>query len=381
MRASASDSAIPAWAQDLPPEELTDLAIIARQENIELAEAVRLYGWEQSFSEALARLAVSYSDTFSSSAMSNEGEPAPTVRFTGPVPREAQAYFVDVPIDVNLIGGDGIPQSTLRTAIERVHYAVQGRLNAQVSVSTSGDPQTGGINVEIVGPRDTIKKAEDEAVDALKTVDLPGGISVSVAASEGKLPADELIRGGAILNWSLGDYSDLACTSGWPVRQNTTQREGLITAAHCGSGFYYSGRNVLTYRSKIPANHGDMEFMSSSEDVGHTFYTAVGEYRDIDAPYGTAAQDQYLCFFGRTTGNHCDNVRDTYVCKDEYCNLVSMDDHDTDSGDSGGPWYYGQHAYGVHKGSHSSGLQLRAIWTPIYNTLGDLSLSIKVGAQ
>lgn len=140
-------------------------------------------------------------------------------------------------------------------------------------------------------------------------------------------------------------------------------------------------RAVLTYQRRLPLSKGDIQYNRSSEDVGHSFYHHVGEYRDIDGPVGTPSVDQYLCFFGRNSGNHCDNVRDLTTCRGDYCNLVDMDEHDTGDGDSGGPWYYGSRPYGVHSGWHSALSQERAQWTPLHNTLDDLDVLVRVGSD
>ncbi len=166
------------------------------------------------------------------------------------------------------------------------------------------------------------------------------------------------------------------------MKKTNGSSEGLVTAAHCSGHYYYSGRDVLTYVASVPKSSGDIEYRKSTEAVGHEFYYGVGNYRDIDAPYGSATDDQSICFFGRTTGNHCDTVRNPTICVGDFCNLVEMNNHETDGGDSGGPWYVGSHPYGVHKGSHVSLFKRRAIWTPINNTLNnDLSLNIKLGSD
>jgi streptogrisin C len=43
-------------------------------------------------------------------------------------------------------------------------------------------------------------------------------------------------------------------------------------------------------------------------------------------------------------------VRKVGVCDGNVCNLVQMATHLTAGGDSGGPWFSGNTAYGVHRG-------------------------------
>ncbi len=57
-----------------------------------------------------------------------------------------------------------------------------------------------------------------------------------------------------------------------------------------------------------------------------------------------------LCKNGVTTKAGCSTVLKLGHCADAICNLVLMEDHITDDGDSGGPWYLGSTAYGIHYG-------------------------------
>lgn len=125
---------------------------------------------------------------------------------------------------------------------------------------------------------------------------------------------------------------------------------------------------------------GDILYMSSSEDVGHSFYYNFDGTRDIDAVV-TPSAGEVLCHFGRDTGASCDEVRVLTSCRDDYCNLVDMDVRKAGEGDSGGPWYYGSTAYGIHSGRHSTLFGYHDQWTPLYNTLDTLNVRLKYGRQ
>jgi len=71
--------------------------------------------------------------------------------------------------------------------------------------------------------------------------------------------------------------------------------------------------------------------------------------RDVSG-YATPTDGQTLCFNGKTTHKHCQQVRQVSVCNGGACNLVQMGNHSTDVGDSGGPWFYSNTAYGIHQG-------------------------------
>lgn len=71
--------------------------------------------------------------------------------------------------------------------------------------------------------------------------------------------------------------------------------------------------------------------------------------RDV-AAVGIVTNGQTLCFNGKTTHKHCQGVRDSSVCAGTMCHLVQMGSRVTNPGDSGGPWFYGNSAYGIHYG-------------------------------
>ena len=56
---------------------------------------------------------------------------------------------------------------------------------------------------------------------------------------------------------------------------------------------------------------------------------------------------QGLCKNGRTTFKTCLDVIQLGVCHFQLCNMVQMDHRTTVEGDSGGPWYFGNTAYGL----------------------------------
>ncbi len=96
------------------------------------------------------------------------------------------------------------------------------------------------------------------------------------------------------------------------------------------------------------------------------FYYDYGERRDVQE-IKNPVEDQKICNFGRKTGAKCDTVYKLSVCKTvddiEHCRLVAMDDHTTAGGDSGGPWYYGNVAYGIHSSRKTIWFQERSLWS------------------
>lgn len=138
----------------------------------------------------------------------------------------------------------------------------------------------------------------------------------------------------------------------------------------------YSGRDVLSGFVDMPPYAGDGQWASSSEAVSNTFYYAPGSRRVVNA-VRNAVSGQRLCKYGRTTGATCDDVRSLSSCRGDYCNLVMMQNRLASGGDSGGPWYWGNTAYGLHSGYTTSLFQKRGQFTPMSRVLSSLLLSMR----
>jgi streptogrisin C len=377
-------------AADVQPTsaELEDLAVIAGEEDIPIQTAIDRYSWQRVFEEAVQSIRAAYPATYAGSAMNPDADAISAVVFmTGTVPTDISNYLSEVPVPVEVHGNRPYSEVQIQSSVRSAHNIVR-ESRPGVSVSTEFDESLGVIIAEVyasVPLTGSPSNSEPVAPPSDTTFELPVDdsqpvqVSVHYALPSGVGEDVTTIRGGQALFWP--GTTSLACTSAFPVASTSSATEGLMTADHCANDLNYLTHDVLTYRRSLPLNHGDIQYMSSSSEVGHSFYYDVnGALRDIDA-LGTPTQDQTLCKFGENTGQTCDQVRDTFTCRDNYCNLVSMDNREAGAGDSGGPWYYGSAAYGVHSGYHTSWFQKRDQWTPVYNTLGDLSLNIKMGRQ
>ncbi len=367
--------------------EREDLAIIAESEGISRSEATARYGWQVAFGAVAEQMRSAFPDSFAEARMNQGGTIGGLIRFTGPIPPTAAGLVSGLPVAVTLEGDAKYSQQDVEQAVESAHFAVRSQASLR-SVSTEYDEEAQAVVATVyLAPSESPAEGPELAANieeslaastkaAESLVDDTADIPVNVTAVYDKEVGDEVIRGGALLGGSSS--SSFACTSGWPVEKVNSTQKGLVTAEHCPNSMSYSGRSVLTWRSRIDLNGGDVQYMSSSESVGNEFYYGVGNYRTVTGR-GTPTQDQRLCVFGRATGNSCDNVRDTFTCRDNYCNLVSMDTHPTDNGDSGGPWYYGSTAYGVHSGVHFAFPRNRSQFTPLYNVLANMELRLRTG--
>ncbi|AXH96606.1 trypsin-like serine protease [Ornithinimicrobium avium] len=159
--------------------------------------------------------------------------------------------------------------------------------------------------------------------------------------------------------------------------KNAYYSHGLLTAEHCSNSQTYAGRDILYFRGVLAKQYGDVQWHSSSEAASASFYYTSGQRRTITATVN-AVKGQSLCKYGKTTSNTCDDVYRTGQCRGDYCNLIMMKNRKADSGDSGGPVFWGHHGYGVHSGYKTYLLKNRDMYTPIRSTATQLGLTVKL---
>ncbi|NNH07180.1 trypsin-like serine protease [Cellulomonas fimi] len=87
---------------------------------------------------------------------------------------------------------------------------------------------------------------------------------------------------------------------------------------------------------------------------GNSFQYNFGQYRLVTSA-GDAVVGGAVCKFGLTSGFSCDTVESkgnctTYSGFPTFCGLFRTVNENASPGDSGGPWFYGNKAHGVHSG-------------------------------
>lgn len=193
---------------------------------------------------------------------------------------------------------------------------------------------------------------DHDAVTRQLTGDLPisaSGTPVTIRTVTGLSGGPEAnIYGGDRLNLANGNF----CTAGFTVQGATTR--GILTAGHCGriggTPVRWGSSDRLTFVRRHEGDWGDFEWHYS------TLNTHVGQFRSSSGltrvtGTGTPTRGQRLCRHGQKTGTHCDDVsRWLNECEGRACRLVAMERYTSEGGDSGGPYFSGGVAYGIHYG-------------------------------
>ena len=142
-----------------------------------------------------------------------------------------------------------------------------------------------------------------------------------------------------------------SCTSGFNVKVNGVR--GITTAAHCPDNLSDDG-DALTYQDAHHGLYGDVQWHTGPDTMGRKFYAGSISVLETNQRYvtdvGHARVGDPLCRNGKMSYRDCQAVRRVNVCAVWVCRLVSMENYFAADGDSGSPVYWGNTAYGVHRG-------------------------------
>ena len=215
--------------------------------------------------------------------------------------------------------------------------------------------------------------------------DKPQQLRAAIAAERANLPERvEIIAVPALAKPSVlrgGDGDPGYCTGGFTVRHNYSGQVGISTAAHCGNYQTFQGL-ALPFAGEAFYDSADVQWHTACPytEVTNEFNSGLG-YRATVGIRGRADQTTgtYVCKWGTTTGRTCGYIQsrhaepsyvpnsdDTFVRVNGYGAVLSA------PGDSGGPWFLENIAYGINSGAYSDG---DAIYMPI-NYMERINVSV-----
>ncbi len=151
-------------------------------------------------------------------------------------------------------------------------------------------------------------------------------------------------------------YAGLAtspCTSGFSVIKNGEL--GITTAGHCGNTVTYNGRD-LPFKSRIWSGNYDVQWHTAPDFwVRHLAWDETSNrYIYGHTPYSGQSLGELVCKFGKTTQGGCGEITSkTY--NGNYVRVHSDTEDLSEPGDSGGPWFKYNSAYGLMTGDIEPG--------------------------
>jgi hypothetical protein len=231
-------------------------------------------------------------------------------------------------------------------------------------------PGIDGVEADVEGP-ELVVYANNEAPIGVQRMApaTPGGVEVRFVNSGEPAGDTATVRGGLALT---------SCTSGFSVTSGGII--GFATAGHCGNSQSWaatptgSPANASTYGGEVRGTTADIQYhrVTSPHNASSTFFGGSATTATTRSGTGTAFVGQGLCHRGKTTGYSCGNVTSTTfaptwanACLSSPCSAAFVRIDGTTlgnaGGDSGGPWFSGAAAYGIHKGGGAGW----GVYTPV----------------
>jgi len=258
------------------------------------------------------------------------------------------------------------------------------------------DPRTNKLFLNIHG----VEEAEVFNIlnqEGLLDID---GLEIEFRMMENPIEAGA-VRGGAGIT---------GCTTGF-VGTDLNGNDGVLTALHC-STFFTPNRTNFTYTGNDGASHTlvasplnrsanhDIMFLTGSTTFPAEFFpdsssiirSVTGtRLRTSTNTNGWFSSGSNICHNGQTTGKSCGEVdsikyRPTHSlgCGTAVCNAVFVTVKGPNlacaGGDSGGPWYATNTAFGIHSAGSSRGVLPGQCDLAIYSSVdyaSELGVSIK----
>lgn len=314
-----------------------DAAAYAARYGVSEGEALDRLRVQHAAGALNAALQANHPETFAGMSIEHQPSFAVVARFT----RNGEQVLRGAAVDPSLARvlraeNANVPLRVLQRRLEAAYSRVRGK----------GVQATGALNVRANRPEIYVPAHSAAAARAA----VPADAGAEVVIVDGLPQNEAFLYGGLNIN---------LCTSGFYVK-NSAGTRGISTAGHCPNSQSYSG--TLTFQSEYDSGAYDVQWHTQT---GATYSNIIKEgssTRAITATkaVGSQVSGEWVCKQGMATGNTCGTLSSTSYCFETTCTWVYVDGGSvnlSEGGDSGGPWYSGNTAYGQHVfgGGNNSG--------------------------
>ncbi len=335
------------------PGRSSDAAVYASIMNVDLAEAQRRLALQVEIGRLEADLLATGEDVFAGLWIEHKPEFAVDVRFTDSDRGHALLGQLDSGLAREVEFRVGDAEVSLRELEALQEAAILEARLAGIAIDADINVRTGQVELMT-----THTARLEAALESLRTAHV-GRIHVASVDTLARPDQAQPLRGGRSLS---------TCTAGYTVRHGATGQVGVATAAHCGNNQVYADTwQALPFRSEKQSGNHDVQWHSRACNmtVANEFDSGIG----IRGLTGSVHRDQQaigsiVCRNGITTGHRCGrikakNVCPSYVtsCSSTFIRVEPIAGQPTplsSPGDSGGPWFVDNLAFGIHSGAYTT---------------------------
>ncbi len=383
-------STTPNAADGISAAELIDLQAVADQKGMSLQAAIDRYAWNDDFAAAVSEIREAVPGAFTGAEITDAGHA--WVAFAGSAPKAALSMIGTFTrshsgVSIEVRADKGFTEVELEKAIKAAHFAVYDSPKV-LNANTSFDFATGKIetiaqlkSTASATVLDDLRAAAVMKITDTTRTNILNGISNSVVRFDGQVLSIKESNiehlGGEEIKIVIGNTKYI-CTSGFGVESSSGTR-GISTAGHCPDSLEEDGSNLTLQGFGYEGFYGDFQWHTGTQSFSNGFYAGNNSETEVDERdvinVGSPSVGQTLCRNGIMSHRDCQQVRKINVCNDGVCSLVQMGAHLSTDGDSGGPVYWGNTAYGIHQGMvydpfEPFGREVFSRADRIYNALG-----------
>ncbi len=329
-----------------------DLALLAQSKGWTIAQTDQYYRATEAVGLVATRVAELRPKSFVGSAMGPRPGDPPTIYVKGPADEAIRALIADAGVPIQIADQQPFSSQELEAQKLNVHNSIMATGHSSVFTWVE---MTAGNRIHVaVAPASGRLLSAAEVLAAV-----PPGLRGRTTAtiSSDRLFVPEAAYGGMQLRRSGVNE----CTSGFSVNRTVfpTSTDGIGTAGHCISQnqIVHPGHAVhaMTYRSRVEGAYGDFQWLTTTELEPDDFYADASMIRDVTSvePAASFTVGEPICGYGRQTNDRdCSlEVLIPSAACEHLDRLVVMNGDTLGGGDSGGPWYWGNRAYGFHTGN------------------------------
>lgn len=352
-------------ARTTPPKALEyDLRHFAEQYGRDYQDVLAEHRAIGRFSSLITRLEAQMPDSYVRAGLSEVGDAGDYwIQLTQRPSERLLEELRSLPVDVEVEYGAPASSLELATLAAALTRSVAERRGIVRSSSTAYNPETHVVTLEYT-PVDGVStsKADEVVRGAIASAAgrfehdrLPVEVALERRVNAPPSVTEVTVQGGRRLRRQGGGFE---CTAGFTARRNG--RRGVLTARHCANQVRYQrSRRVLGRARQTSYRAVDVQwYPTRRRHETNRQFRATGRGRGDDrtvhrvrnAPDGSA-----ICHWGEGSGYDC-----TYVTRLDECLTIdgrrkcgvdfTRDDVST-GGDSGGPWFLGRTARGIHLGA------------------------------
>jgi streptogrisin C len=205
-----------------------------------------------------------------------------------------------------------------------------------------------------------------------------GAIELEALSKAAGVPVTAEVMGPAKPHHTYGGHridAVLLCTTGFSTKDAVSGLTGVLTAGHCAGGAgsqatYHDTAGFPPYSGTMSGKRWDANQDFAWYQTPHDEYPIFFDgqhYRDVIGVRPRIEMvGNLVCHYGRTTGRSCgfvDTIRydpgfnycNGGPCSDRWVGIFSDWGMKCSDGDSGGPYYFGNAAWGIHSGGWWTG--------------------------